>query len=112
MEKVNRPWGWYENLLEDNGYKVKRLCVNPEERISLQYHNYRNEYWIVVSGNGKVEIDDISKDVSVGDYIFVPINSKHRVTGGKCGIIIVEVQMGEMCEETDIVRIQDQYGRV
>ena len=112
IEKVNKPWGWYENLYNDDWYKVKRLYVKPDERISLQYHNYRNEYWIVVSGGGLVELGDISNEVSVGDYIFVPKLSKHRVTAGKCGIIIVEVQLGELCEETDIIRIEDNYGRV
>ena len=38
-EKFNRPWGWYENLKEDGGYKVKRLYVSPNQKISLQYHN-------------------------------------------------------------------------
>jgi mannose-6-phosphate isomerase-like protein (cupin superfamily) len=112
MEKVKRPWGWYENLLEDSGYKVKRLYVNSDQSISLQYHNFRNEHWVVVSGDGIVEIDGVSKNIFSGDYIFVPLNSKHRIIGGKCGIIIVEVQMGEVCEETDIVRIEDQYGRI
>lgn len=112
IEKVNKPWGWYENLHNDAGYKVKRLYIKPAEKISLQYHNHRNEYWIVVFGDGFIELDDIDNKLSVGDYIFVPKLSKHRVTGGNCGIIIIEVQLGELCEETDITRIQDNYGRV
>lgn len=112
IEKVNRPWGWYENLQEENGYKVKRLYIKPNEKISLQYHNHRNEHWIVVFGSGTVELSDIVREIKVGDYIFVPSNSKHRVSGGNSGIIIIEIQLGKICDEEDIVRIQDDYGRI
>ena len=111
-EKVNRPWGWYENLHKENGYKVKRLYIKPNEKISLQYHNHRNEHWVVVFGCGVVELGDLTKEVQVGDYIFVPSNSRHRVSGGNDGIMIIEIQLGKICDEEDIVRIQDDYGRI
>lgn len=111
-EKFDRPWGWYENLKEDTGYKVKRLYVQPNQRISLQYHNQRDEHWVVVSGDGTLELNEDIKKLKVGDYIFVPVLSKHRITGGNDGIIIVEVQLGKICNEEDIVRIEDAYGRI
>jgi len=67
-----RPWGWYENLSEGTGYKVKRLFVEKDKKISLQYHNYRNEHWIVVAGSGSVETGNNIRNVFIGDYIFVP----------------------------------------
>jgi mannose-6-phosphate isomerase-like protein (cupin superfamily) len=112
IEKVDRPWGWYENLQEENGYKVKRLYIKSNEKISLQYHNHRNEHWVVVFGSGIVELGDIVREIKVGDYIFVPSNSKHRVSGGNGGIMIIEIQLGKICDEEDIVRIQDDYGRI
>ena len=111
-EKVNRPWGWYENLHEENGYKVKRLYIKPNEKISLQYHNHRNAHWVVVVGSGTVDLDDAVREVKVGDYIFVPLNFRHRVSGGNDGIMIIEIQLGKICDEEDIVRIQDDYGRI
>lgn len=111
-ERFDRPWGWYENLKEDTGYKVKRLYVQPNQRISLQYHNQRDEHWVVVSGDGTLELNEDIKKLKVGDYIFVPVLSKHRITGGNNGIIIVEVQLGKICNEEDIVRIEDAYGRI
>ncbi len=111
-EKFDRPWGWYENLKEDTGYKVKRLYVKPNQKISLQYHNQRDEHWVVVSGDGTLELNEDIKKLKVGDYIFVPVLSKHRITGGNDGIIIVEVQLGKICNEEDIVRIEDAYGRI
>ena len=111
-EKFDRPWGWYENLKEDTGYKVKRLYVKPNQKISLQYHNQRDEHWVVVSGDGTLELNEDIKKLKVGDYIFIPVLSKHRITGGNNGIIIVEVQLGKICNEEDIVRIEDAYGRI
>lgn len=112
IERFDRPWGWYENLKEDTGYKVKRLYVQPNQKISLQYHNQRDEHWVVVSGDGTLELNEDIKKLKVGDYIFVPVLSKHRITGGNDGIIIVEVQLGKICNEEDIVRIEDAYGRI
>jgi mannose-6-phosphate isomerase-like protein (cupin superfamily) len=110
--RVERPWGWYENLLDADGYKVKRLFVEQDKRISLQYHNYRSEFWVVVSGFGTVEIEEEVKDVYLGDYIFIRELEKHRICGGKGGIMIVEVQLGFSCVEQDIVRIEDDFGRI
>jgi mannose-1-phosphate guanylyltransferase/mannose-6-phosphate isomerase len=112
MEIIHKPWGWYENLQENNGYKVKRLYIKPNQKISLQYHNQRSEHWIIVSGDGELELNDEVKNVKLGDYIFVPVLSKHRIMGGSDGIMIVEVQLGNVCDEEDIVRIQDDYGRI
>ena len=112
MDRVNRPWGWYENLYDNSTYKIKRLCVNPNEQISLQYHKLRNEHWVVVEGNGKIIIGENVKNVFIGDYIFVPIECNHRISSGNYGIIIIEVQQGSYCIEEDIVRIQDNYGRL
>jgi mannose-6-phosphate isomerase len=112
MELFQRPWGWYENLQNSDGYKVKTLFVKPNEKISLQYHFHRYEHWIVVRGNGFLELDKNIREIKVGDYIFIPKMSIHRVSSGKDGIMIIEVQQGQICEEEDIVRIQDEYGRI
>ncbi len=112
MNKTYRPWGWYENLQEDDGYKIKTIYVNPNQKISLQYHNQRSEHWVVVFGEGELTLDDEIRNVNIGDYIFVPVMSKHRISAGNNGIMIVEIQMGKVCDEEDIVRIEDDYGRV
>ena len=107
-----RPWGWYQTLLDDTKYKVKELFVEKDKRISLQYHNHRSEHWIVVNGSGYVEVGDDIKEVFVGDYIFISQLEKHRICGGNDGIMIIEVQLGNSCIEEDIVRIQDDFGRI
>ena len=113
----SRPWGWFETLHDDKTYKVKRLFVRPHQRISLQYHNNREEYWTIVSGSGKVEIRNPSLSTSeltnatVGKCFHIPKGHHHRLSGGKVGITIVEVQIG-ICSEDDIVRLKDDYKRV
>ncbi len=106
-----RPWGIFENLLEDINYKVKRIVISPNQSISLQYHFHREEYWIVVEGNGELLHEDIIKTVSVGDTVFIDKKDIHRLKAGKNGITIIETQLG-VCDEDDIVRLEDHYGRV
>ena len=62
IERIHRPWGWYENLKDDDGYKVKRLYIQPTQKISLQYHNQRDEHWVVVFGSGELELNEKTKN--------------------------------------------------
>ncbi len=53
---VKKPWGTYEVILDEPNYKVKRIVVHPYERFSLQYHKHREEHWVVVEGDGIVQL--------------------------------------------------------
>jgi mannose-6-phosphate isomerase-like protein (cupin superfamily) len=106
-----RPWGIFENLLEEIDYKVKRIIITPNHSISLQYHFHREEYWIVVEGDGELILEDTTKHVEVGDSVFIKKEELHRLKAGKNGITIIETQLG-VCDEEDIVRLEDHYGRV
>ena len=55
---VKKPWGTYEVLLDEPNYKVKRIVVHPYERFSLQYHKHREEHWVVVEGDGIVQVNE------------------------------------------------------
>jgi len=105
-----RPWGTYEVLLEEENYKVKRITVNSYQQFSLQYHNHRDEYWTIVSGDGKVIIDGTEYSTSSKTSYYIPKQSVHRAAAGSEGLIFIEVQIGN-CNEEDIVRLQDDYGR-
>jgi mannose-6-phosphate isomerase-like protein (cupin superfamily) len=105
-----RPWGTYETLLEEENFKVKRIIVNPYQQFSLQYHNHRDEYWTVVDGQGKVIIDDTEYSTLEKTSYYIPKQSIHRASAGSEGLIFIEVQTGK-CDEEDIVRLQDDYGR-
>lgn len=110
---VNRPWGTYATLKEEEGYKVKRITVKPGQSLSLQYHHQRSEHWVVVRGHGKVQIGDVEHPTQPGQYRYIPLNEKHRLTNtGSTELVLIEVQCGDYLGEDDIVRISDTYGRV
>lgn len=107
-----RPWGSF-SILEENGfYKVKRLSVLPQKRLSYQMHFHRSEHWIVVSGTALVVIEGEEKLVHNGESIFVHAGQKHRLINlGKLPLEVIEVQSGQYLGEDDIVRYQDDFER-
>lgn len=109
-EITNRPWGSYEVLLDEPTYKVKRIVVNPNQSLSLQYHNNRFEDWVIVQGDGIVSVGDTQNRCEVGDSFHIPPTKTHRAIAGELGLTFIEVQRG-ICDEDDIVRIEDNYGR-
>jgi len=107
-----RPWGRFRVLGEGKNYKVKELYVKEGGMTSLQYHNHREEYWIVVEGSGRAILGGSERELKEGDVVFVPRGVRHRLIGGKGGILVVEIWKGDVLDENDIVRLEDAYGRV
>ena len=110
--RVERPWGWYEDLISGDGYKVKRLLVRSGRQLSLQRHHHRSESWTVVAGDGALLCGETWQDASVGLMLTIPCGAVHRARGGQRDLIIMEVQHGTVLREDDIERLQDDYGRV
>lgn len=110
---VHRPWGTYASLKEEEGYKVKRITVRPGQSLSLQYHHQRAEHWVVVKGVAMVQVGDVEYATLPGQYRYIPLNEKHRLTNiGEEELVLIEVQCGGYLGEDDIVRLADTYGRV
>jgi len=111
--KVYRPWGSFDVLETGNGYLVKILEVNSGGILSLQSHNHRAETWTIVEGNALVTLDDLVFKKSIGESVHVPVEARHRIeNSGDTTLKIVEVQIGDLLEEEDIVRYADNYGRI
>ncbi len=109
----SRPWGTWEVLEAGTNYIVKKLVVLPGQSVSLQLHHKRNEHWIIVQGIATVTLDDKIKTVKQDESVYIPVETKHRIANQTNEpIIFIEVQTGEDLDETDIVRFEDQYGRV
>ena len=107
-----RPWGSYTILEDDVFYKVKRLTVLPQKRLSYQMHYHRNEHWIVVSGTALVIIEDEEKLLRSGESIYIRSGEKHRLANhGRLLLEVIEIQNGEYLGEDDIVRFEDDYER-
>ena len=77
---VKKPWGTYEVLLDEPNYKVKRIVVNPYERFSLQYHKHREEHWVVVEGDGIVQVNEKEYPAYVRTHWVILPTQKHRAT--------------------------------
>ena len=75
----HRPWGSFENLLDEDYCKVKRIIVKPEQRLSYQYHHERTEHWVIVQGEAIVTLDDTEYEYHIGDVVEIPVGTKHRV---------------------------------
>jgi mannose-1-phosphate guanylyltransferase/mannose-6-phosphate isomerase len=111
--QVFRPWGMYESINKGERYQVKRIQVNPGEKLSLQMHYHRAEHWIVVGGTAKVECDGRQQLLLENQSFFIPCGSTHRIENpGKIPLEIIEVQSGPYLGEDDIVRFEDRYGRI
>ena len=109
----SRPWGGYIILLDEAKCKVKRLVINPKKRFSLQYHHKRNETWTVIKGKLKITVDKKEAVYSYGETVSVPIGTLHRIENiGDEVAEIIEVQTGSYFGEDDIVRLEDDFGRV
>lgn len=109
---VFRPWGNYTVLEDRSDYKVKSIKVNPGHRLSLQKHKFRAEIWTVVKGVAEVTIDDKTFDMKPNETCFIPLGAVHRLANKTNSIVeIVEIQTGESFDESDIIRLQDDYSR-
>ncbi|TCB68162.1 mannose-1-phosphate guanylyltransferase/mannose-6-phosphate isomerase [Acinetobacter sp. ANC 4216] len=110
---VVRPWGTYTVLEEGARFKIKRIEVKPGASLSLQMHHHRSEHWIVVSGMAKVVNGERDFFVNTNESTYIPAGHQHRLENpGVLDLVMIEVQSGEYLGEDDIVRFQDNYGRV
>ena len=108
-----RPWGKYTNLFTGRGFLIKELVINPKSSISLQKHNHRTEHWTIVSGKPKITINKKKFFKNKNETTFVPKGSIHRIENlFTKPVKIMEVQLGSILKETDIIRYKDIYGRV
>jgi len=105
-----RPWGKFEQFSLNEISTVKIISVNPNEELSLQYHNKREEFWRVIDGEALIYVgDDILKGKK-DDEFFIPIKTNHRIKTENSAVRILEISYGEF-DENDIVRLEDKYNR-
>ena len=120
LEVGNRPWGVYYVMEDSPLYKVKKIIVNPGQRLSLQSHERRSEHWTVVSWVATVDIrkpeEKTTENIRIleqNEGCHIPVKHLHRLSNeGMEPLVIVEVQCWEYTGEDDIVRYDDIYGRV
>ena len=109
---VSKPWGSYQVIEVGEKYAIKRIVVKSGGKLSLQSHKHRAEHWIVAKGKAEVTIEEDIKILHSGEYIFVPLQAKHRLTNNYSeDLVIIEVWYGDNLDEEDIIRYEDIYNR-
>jgi len=110
---VYRPWGFYTVLAQSKGFLTKLIHVNTGQKLSVQSHEHRSEHWVVLSGKAKVILEGKEHILSAGYSIDVPLKAIHSLQNPfEEDLEIIEVQLGELLIEDDIIRYEDIYGRV
>ncbi|MGF1537239.1 MAG: phosphomannose isomerase type II C-terminal cupin domain [Elainellaceae cyanobacterium] len=107
-QSESRPWGSFTVLEEGQGYKIKRVEVNPGQRLSMQMHYHRSEHWIVVSGTARVICGEDTTLICTNQSSYVPACTPHRLENpGVIPLVLIEVQNGEYLNEADVMRFDD-----
>jgi mannose-1-phosphate guanylyltransferase/mannose-6-phosphate isomerase len=111
-QTVYRPWGSYSVLAIQSRYQIKKITVNPREKLSLQMHHHRHEHWVVVKGTALVTNGDNEILLHEDQSTYIPAGNMHRLENpGVIPLELIEVQIGSYLGEDDIVRFEDIYGR-
>ena len=110
---VYRPWGSYTILEMHDRFQIKRITVKPGARLSLQMHHHRHEHWVVVSGTARIQNGEQSFLLKEDEATYIPSGTMHRLENpGVIPLELIEVQIGSYLGEDDIVRYDDEYGRL
>ena len=106
-----RPWGKFEQFTHNQPCTVKILEIHPHQRLSLQSHHYREEWWIALDDGVIAEVNGLRQILQRGEQLFVPKQSKHRITAGERAVRVLEIAFGHF-DEQDITRYEDDFGRI
>ena len=106
------PWGHWRVLSAQAGFTCKEIVIHPGESLSLQRHNYRRERWTILSGEAQITLRDEVTVCKTGDLIAIDAGEVHCAKNiGNCPLIILEAQLGNYLDESDIERLSDPYHR-
>lgn len=108
----NRPWGTWRCIAVGDKYIAKIITVNPHSSLSLQLHKMRSEHWVVVSGAPRITVGDSVLEYKFGESIDIPVDTPHRLENlTDVPVVVLEIQMGDVLDESDIIRLSDIYNR-
>jgi mannose-6-phosphate isomerase len=110
--RVEKPWGWELVWAETESYVGKLLFVRAGQSLSLQYHEVKDEAWLVQEGRASLELGELGGEletieIAPGDAFRYRPHTVHRVTAIE-DLLVIEVSTPHL---DDVVRLQDRYGR-
>jgi mannose-6-phosphate isomerase len=109
--KVDKAWGYETTFGVTPKIALKQVTVRPNEALSRQVHIQKDEIYLVIEGQGRLELGpeaEIIHELGIGDVVRVPPGVIHRLLAGDEGVVIIEASTPEL---TDIIRLDDRYGR-
>ncbi len=106
----DRPWGSFDKFVDNEVCSVKIITVRAAQKLSLQSHRQRSEWWIVLDGEMLVEVDGRQELKKAGERAFIPVQARHRAVGLELDCRWLEISYGHF-DENDIERFDDIYGR-
>jgi mannose-6-phosphate isomerase-like protein (cupin superfamily) len=107
VKKIVKPWGHEEVLHDGSDLIVLRMLLKKGEESSLHMHRRRNEYFVVLGGKGRLITGGKEIQIKPGETISIKKKQKHRWTADE-NLEMVEITTPPL---TDLVRIDDKYGR-
>lgn len=109
---ISRPWGFYNVLMARPAYQVRRLVIYPGHDLDRQVHKRKNELWLVVDGRATYWTSDEGvRERGVGEIDGALAGVRHQIANrGDDGLIIIEVQWGEVVADDDVQRFSGRIG--
>jgi mannose-1-phosphate guanylyltransferase/mannose-1-phosphate guanylyltransferase/mannose-6-phosphate isomerase len=113
MKRISdkRPWGGFEQFTLNEKSTVKILKINPGQKLSIQKHKNRSEFWVILDNPAKITVGKKTFRANKGDEIFIKKGQIHTVETYSKVVRILEIAFGNF-NENDIIRLKDKYGRV
>ena len=106
-----RPWGRFRRFPHEDAGSIKIITVEPGGRLSLQYHEGRAEFWVVLDDGLEITVGDRVWRAAANEEIVIPRRAPHRARNvGTAPARFMEIWIGHS-SEADIVRLQDDYRR-
>jgi len=110
---ISKPWGSFTVLERGERHLTKRLDILPGGATSMQFHNHRSEHWVIVEGAATVTLNEDEFILTKDQSAYVPATFIHRIENRSTeNLSMIEVQLGDVLSEEDIVRLEDKYGRL
>ncbi len=111
--RVEKPWGHELIWAHTDRYVGKIITIDPGKRLSLQYHERKDESVLVIRGTLRLHLENEAGDIAThdlgpGEHRRVMIGRKHRFEALAEQVELVEVSTPEL---DDVVRLSDDFGR-
>lgn len=90
---AEKSWGSFRVLDIENESLTIKVTLNAGHGMNYHAHEYRNEVWTVIRGEGKAVIDGAECSVKAGDVLEMSAGTKHTVTAITT-LEMIEVQLG------------------